>query len=76
MPIKDHTSIDERPPEADGTRCGDREMDLIVGADNRMAMVTLVERSTGFTMDKETQERERCQRCISNRTPHAAASQA
>ena len=50
MPIKDRTSIDERPPEADGTRRGDWEMDLIVGADNRMAMVTPVERSTEFTM--------------------------
>lgn len=50
MPIKDRTSIEERPPEADGTRYGDWEMDLIVGADNKGAMVTLVERSTGFTM--------------------------
>lgn len=50
MPIKDRTSIEERPSEADGTRYGDWEMDLIVGADNKGAMVTLVERSTGFTM--------------------------
>ena len=50
MPIKDRTSIEERPPEADGTRHGDWEMDLIVGADNKGAMVTLVERSTGFAM--------------------------
>ena len=50
MSVKGRTSIDERPPEADGTRHGDWEMDLIVGADNKGAMVTLVERSTGFTM--------------------------
>ena len=50
MPIKDRTSIDERPPEAGGTRHGDWEMDLSAGADNKGAMVTLVERSTGFTM--------------------------
>ena len=50
IPIRDRTSIDQRPPEADGTRLGDWEMDLIMGADNKGAMVTLVERGTGFTM--------------------------
>lgn len=50
MPIKDRVSIEERSPYADGTRRGDWEMDLIVGAENKGAMVTLVERSTGFTM--------------------------
>ena len=50
MPIKGRVSIEERSPYADGTRRGDWEMDLIVGAGNKGAMVTLVERSTGFTM--------------------------
>lgn len=49
FPIKDRVSIDERPSEADGSRFGDWEMDLIVGAGNKGAMVTLVERSTGLS---------------------------
>ena len=50
FPIKERVSIDERPIEADGKRFGDWEMDLIVGAGNKGAMVTLVERSTGHTL--------------------------
>lgn len=50
FPIKGRVSIDERPAEAEGTRFGDWEMDLIVGAGNKGAMVTLVERSTGFSL--------------------------
>lgn len=44
--IPDRTSITERPPEADGTRFGDFEMDTIVGKRDHGAIVTLVERST------------------------------
>ncbi|MFR9523864.1 MAG: IS30 family transposase [Rikenellaceae bacterium] len=50
FPIKDRVSIDLRPPEADGTRFGDWEMDLIIGKGNKDAMLTLVERSTGFSI--------------------------
>lgn len=50
MPIKNRVGIEERPKEADGTRFGDWEMDLIVGAGNKGAMVTLVERSTSYSM--------------------------
>ncbi len=50
FPIKDRVSIDERPVSANGKRFGDWEMDLIVGGNNKGAMVTLVERSTGHTM--------------------------
>lgn len=50
LPIKDRVSIDERPPIADGRRFGDWEMDLIVGPRNKDAMVTLVERSVGYSM--------------------------
>ena len=47
--IPERTSIHERPPEADGTRFGDWEMDLIVdGAQH--AILVLVERSTNFVM--------------------------
>ncbi len=49
-PIKDRVSIDERPSDANGKRFGDWEMDLIVGANNKGAMGTLVERSTGHSL--------------------------
>ena len=47
MPIANRTSIHERPAEADGTRFGDWEMDLIVDGHNH-AILTLVERSTNM----------------------------
>ena len=50
--IKNRVSIHERPPEADGTRFGDWEMDLIVDKDQN-AILTLVERSSDrFLMEK------------------------
>ena len=49
-PIKDRISIDLRPPEADGTRFGDWEMDLIIGAGKKDAMLTLVERSVNYSI--------------------------
>lgn len=50
IPIKDRVSIDERPDEADGTRFGDWEMDLIVGPRNEDAMLTLTERSLNYSI--------------------------
>ena len=50
--IKNRVSIHERPLEADGTRFGDWEMDLIVDKDQN-AILTLVERcSDRFLMEK------------------------
>ena len=50
--IKNRVSIHDRPPEADGTRFGDWEMDLIVDKDQN-AILTLVERSSDrFLMEK------------------------
>ena len=50
--IKNRVSIHERPSEADGTRFGDWEMDLIVDKDQN-AILTLVERSSDrFLMEK------------------------
>lgn len=46
--IPDRISIHHRPPEADGSRFGDWEMDLIVGKGQRSALVTLTERSTNY----------------------------
>lgn len=50
IPIKDRVSIDERPKEADGSRFGDWEMDLIVGPRNKDAMLTLTERSQNYAI--------------------------
>lgn len=47
--IRNRVSIHERPPEADGNRFGDWEMDLIVDADQN-AILTLVERSTDYML--------------------------
>lgn len=48
--IKDRTSIEERPPEADGTRFGDWEMDTIIGKDGKGAILTLTERKTNYSI--------------------------
>ena len=50
--IKNRVSIHQRPREADGTRFGDWEMDLIVDKDQN-AILTIVERSSDrFLMQK------------------------
>lgn len=48
--ITNRTSIHERPPEADGKRFGDWEMDLIVGKDGKGAILTLTERSSNLLL--------------------------
>lgn len=48
--IPGRISIHDRPPQADGTRFGDWEMDLIIGKGNRSALLTLVERSRNFIL--------------------------
>lgn len=48
--IPGRISIHERPPQADGTRFGDWEMDLIIGKGNRSAILTLCERSRNFIL--------------------------
>lgn len=47
-PIKGRVSIDQRPPQADGTRPGDWEADLIVSPRSKEAVLTMVDRMTGF----------------------------
>lgn len=47
--IKNRVSIHDRPKEADGTRFGDWEMDLIVDIHGH-AILTLTERSTNFLL--------------------------
>jgi IS30 family transposase len=48
--IPNRTSIKDRPSEADGKRFGDWEMDLIIGKNGYQAILTLVERSTGYVI--------------------------
>lgn len=47
--IRNRVSIHQRPAEADGSRFGDWEMDLIVDRDSN-AVLTLTERSTNFLL--------------------------
>ena len=51
--IPDRASIHQRPPEADGKRFGDFEMDTIVGGNNQGAILTIVERSTNMLFMKK-----------------------
>ena len=48
--IPNRISITERPKDADGTRFGDWEMDLIIGKNGFQAILVLVERSTGYVI--------------------------
>lgn len=55
--IKDKVSIDERPAVInDKERFGDWEIDTIVGEGNKGAIVTIVERQTGFLFMKKLPE--------------------
>ena len=51
--IPNRISIHERPPQADGKRFGDWEMDLILGKKQKGAILTLCERSTNYMMMKK-----------------------
>ncbi len=48
--IRDRVSIHERPPQANGSRFGDWEMDTIVGQTGKEVIVTLVERRTNYML--------------------------
>jgi IS30 family transposase len=50
IPIKNRIGIEQRPPEADGTRFGDWELDLMSDSEGRNFKLTLVERSTLFSI--------------------------
>ena len=51
--IPNRHSIHERPPEADGSRFGDFEMDTIVGPGKNDVILTITERSTNFILIKK-----------------------
>lgn len=46
--IPDRVSIHRRPAEADGTRFGDWEMDLVIGKNQKSAVLTIIERKTNM----------------------------
>lgn len=48
--IPDRVSIHDRPVEADGKRFGDWEMDLVIGAEQKSAVLTVIERSLNMFM--------------------------
>ena len=55
--IKDKVSIDDRPAIIDAKmRFGDWEIDTIIGQENKGAIVTIVERQTGFLFMKKLPE--------------------
>ena len=46
--IPNRVSIHQRPPEADGSRFGDWEMDLVIGKCQKSAILTMTERKTNM----------------------------
>lgn len=51
--IPDRVSIHQRPAEADGSRFGDWEMDLIIGKGQKSAVLTLTERKTNIFLQRK-----------------------
>lgn len=51
--IPNRVSIHDRPAEADGTRFGDWEMDLVMGKEQKSAVLTVIERSRNMFMQKK-----------------------
>ena len=48
--IPDRVSIHDRPEEANGKRFGDWEMDLVIGAEQKSQILTIIERSQNLFM--------------------------
>ena len=55
--IPNRKSIHDRPKEADGRRFGDWEMDLVIGAGQKSAVLTLFERSTSMFMQTKLESK-------------------
>ena len=51
--IPDRVSIHQRPAEADGTRFGDWEMDLVIGKGQKSAVLTMIERKTNMFLQSK-----------------------
>ena len=61
--IPNRVSIHERPPEADGRRFGDWEMDLVIGKEHKSAVLTMIERRTNMFLQTK----------IPSKKPHVVA---
>lgn len=59
--IPNRVSIHDRPAEADGKRFGDWEMDLIIGKEQKGAILTLTERSTNFLIMEKLKQGKKAQ---------------
>ncbi len=55
--IPNRISIHQRPAEADGTRFGDWEMDLVVGKGQKSAVLTMIERKTNMFLQRKLQSK-------------------
>lgn len=51
--IPNRISIHQRPPEADGSRFGDWEMDLVIGKSQKSAVLTMIERKTNMFLQSK-----------------------
>lgn len=51
--IPDRNSIHDRPADDDGKRFGDWEMDLVIGAGQKSAVLTIIERSQNMFMQSK-----------------------
>ncbi len=51
--IPNRVSIHQRPAEADGTRFGDWEMDLVIGKGQKSAVLTMIERKTNMFLQSK-----------------------
>lgn len=51
--IPNRISIHQRPAEADGTRFGDWEMDLVIGKGQKSAVLTMIERKTNTFLQRK-----------------------
>lgn len=55
--ISDRVSIHDRPAEADSSRFGDWEMDLVIGCDQKSAVLTVVEKSVNMFLQTKLPSR-------------------
>lgn len=51
--IPNRVSIHQRPVQADGTRFGDWEMDLVIGKGQKSAVLTMIERKTNMFLQSK-----------------------
>lgn len=57
--IHNRVSIEERPEDANGSKIGDWEMDIIVGKNGKGAILTLVARKSGYLLMEKLKQGKR-----------------